>query len=271
MNFDPQGAADAIRQAAREAPRFGLVLGSGLGRIAERIADPIVLPYGQLPGFTVPSVDGHAGRLVLGRLAGVPVACLQGRIHLYEGVDPRALQVPIRALKLAGCEGVILTNAAGSMKVGMGPGALMLIADHMNFQGTSPLVGANDERFGPRFFAMKDAYDPEWRERFKQAGTRLGIALHEGVYTGYLGPNFETPAEIRAFAVLGGHAVGMSTVPEVLVARHCGLRVAAICVITNMAAGMSDEDLTHAHSLAGATAAAETLERLLLAFLEDLR
>src|SRR5262245_34412991 len=129
MNLDPQGAADAIRQAARERPRLGLVLGSGLGRIAERIADPIVLPYAQLPGFTVPSVEGHAGRLVLGKLAGVPVACLQGRIHLYEGVDPRAIQVPIRALKLAGCEGVILTNAAGSMKPGMGPGSLMLISD----------------------------------------------------------------------------------------------------------------------------------------------
>ena len=271
MNFDPQGAADAIRQAARERPRLGLVLGSGLGRIAERVADPIVLPYAQLPGFTVPSVEGHAGRLVLGRLAGVPVACLQGRIHLYEGVDPRAIQVPIRALRLAGCEGVILTNAAGSMKPGMGPGSLMLISDHMNFQGTSPLVGGNDARFGPRFFAMKDAYDPEWRARFTGAARRLGIALDEGVYTGYLGPNFETPAEIRAFATLGGAAVGMSTVPEVLVARHCGLRVAAICVITNMAAGMSEEDLTHEQTLAGATAAAETLERLVLAFLEDVR
>jgi xanthosine phosphorylase len=271
MNFDPQGAADAIRQASRETPRLGLVLGSGLGRIAERIVDPIVLPYAQLPGFTVPSVEGHAGRLVLGRLAGVPVACLQGRIHLYEGVDPRAIQVPIRALKLAGCEGVIVTNAAGSMRPAMAPGALMLIADHMNFQGTSPLVGANEARFGPRFFAMKDAYDPDWRQRFKAVAGRLGVALHEGVYTGYLGPNFETPAEIRAFATLGGDAVGMSTVPEVLVARHCGLRVAAICVITNMAAGMSDEDLTHAQTLAGAAAAAETLERLLLGFLEDVR
>src|SRR5215468_6237467 len=156
MNFDPQGAADAIRQAARQLPRFGLVLGSGLGRVAERIAEPIVLPYAHLPGFTVPSVAGHAGRLVLGKLGGVPVACLQGRIHLYEGVDPRAIQVPIRALKLAGCEGVIITNAAGSMRATMGPGSLMVIADHINLQGTSPLIGANDARFGPRFFAMKD-------------------------------------------------------------------------------------------------------------------
>jgi xanthosine phosphorylase len=195
---------------------------------------------------------------------------MQGRIHIYEGVDPRAIAVPVRALKLAGCEGLVITNAAGSMRAGMGPGSLMAVSDHMNFQGTSPLVGPNEDRFGPRFFAMKDAYDPGWRARMKQAAGRLGIALAEGVYTGYLGPNFETPAEIRAFARLGGDAVGMSTVAEVLVARHCGLKVAALCVITNMAAGMSDEDLTPAQPLAGAAAAAESLERLLLAFLEDL-
>lgn len=271
MTVDPHQAAEAIKRASRETPRLGIVLGSGLGRIADRIEAPVVLPYADIPGFTVPSVEGHAGRLVLGRLGGVPIVCLQGRIHLYEGIDPRAIQVPIRALKLVGCSGVILTNAAGSMRDGMGPGSLMLVSDHINFQGTSPMIGANDARFGPRFFAMKDAYDPAWRTRFKAAGAALGMPLHEGVYTGYLGPNFETPAEIRAFAMLGGHAVGMSTIPEVLVARHCGLRVAAICVITNMAAGMSDEELSHSHSLAGAAEAAERLERLLLAFMDGER
>lgn len=271
MTIDPHRAAEAIRAAARETPRLGIVLGSGLGRIADRIEQPVVLPYADIPGFTVPSVEGHHGRLVLGRLAGVPVACLQGRVHLYEGIDPRAIQVPIRALKLVGCGGVVLTNAAGSMRKGMGPGSLMMVSDHINCQGTSPLIGANDARFGPRFFPMKDAYDPEWRARLRATGQSLGIAVEEGVYVSYLGPNFETPAEIRAFAMLGGDAVGMSTVPEVLVARHCGLRVAAICVITNMAAGMSDEVLSHAHSLAGASAAAERLERLLLKFVEGER
>jgi xanthosine phosphorylase len=262
----PDDAAAAIRLAAREAPRIALVLGSGLGAIAERIADPVTLPYRDIPGFPVPSVAGHAGRLILGRFGGLPIACLQGRVHLYEGIDPRAIRLPIRALKLAGCEGIIFTNAAGSLDPANRPGTLVALRDHVNFQGTNPLVGDNDERFGGRFFAMRDAYDPDWRRRLQDAASTTGERLPEGVYAAYLGPNFETPAEIRAFRMLGCDVVGMSTVPEVLVGRHCGLRVAAISVITNMAAGMSDEVLSHAHSLAGTTAAAARLGDLLAAF-----
>jgi xanthosine phosphorylase len=266
----PDDAAATIRLAAKEAPRIALVLGSGLGAIVERIADPVAVSYRDIPGFPIPGVPGHAGKLILGRLGALPIACLQGRVHLYEGVDPHAIRLPIRALKLAGCAGIVFTNAAGSMDPANPPGTLVAIRDHINFQGANPLVGDNDERFGPRFFAMRDAYDPEWRRRLQDAAAANRERLPEGVYAAYLGPNFETPAEIRAFRMLGCDVVGMSTVPEVLVARHCALKVAAVSVITNMAAGMSDEVLSHAHSLAGTTAAATRLGDLLVAFCNGL-
>lgn len=263
MTHDPHAAASFLKPKLTETPRLAIVLGSGLGSIADRVAATHRFSYAEVPGFPTPSVKGHAGTLVFGRMAGVPMVVMQGRVHLYEGAPVGAIQALVRALKLIGCTGVILTNAAGSMVPGMGPGSLMLVRDHINMQGTSALVGHNDERFGPRFFPMKDAYEPAWRDAFKAAAAGMGETLHEGVYTAYLGPNFETPAEIRAFRMLGGDAVGMSTVPEVLVARHCGLKVAAVSVITNMAAGLSDEILTHEHSLAGTAKAAERLGRLI--------
>ncbi len=271
MAQDPQIAADVIRaKAPGFQPRLARVLGTGIGALAEAIEDPVIIDYGELPGFPRAAVEGHAGRLVLGHLAGVALACMQGRAHLYEGHPAADLALPIRALRLAGCETLVLTNAAGSLNAEFPPGSLMMLSDHINMTGANPLVGANDERFGPRFPDMTVAYDRELRRRLADAALGLGITLHEGVYLALLGPNFETPAEIRAFRALGVDAVGMSTVPECLVARHSGMRVAAISTLTNLAAGMTDEELSHAQSLAVGAEAAKDLGRLLPAFLASL-
>ena len=271
MAHDPQQAADVIgAKAPGFQPHFGLVLGTGIGALAEAIENPAIIDYGELPGFPRSAVEGHAGRLVLGSLAGVAVACMQGRAHLYEGHEAADLALPIRALRLAGCDTLVLTNAAGSLNAAFLPGSLMMLSDHINMTGANPLIGANEERFGPRFPDMTVAYDQELRRRLAAAATSLGITLHEGVYVALLGPNFETPAEIRALRTLGADAVGMSTVPECLVARHSGMRVAAISTLTNLAAGMTDEELSHEQSLAVGAEAAKDLGRLLPAFLESL-
>ncbi|MFC4273450.1 purine-nucleoside phosphorylase [Sneathiella chungangensis] len=272
MTLDPHKAADFVKKAAPGfTPRVGIVLGSGLGDLAEKIEMVASIDYETIPDFPRSSVEGHAGRLILGRLGGMAVACMQGRVHYYEGVNPQDLALPIRMLKLLGIEILLLTNAAGSFKKKMGPGSLMMIKDHINFTALNPLVGANDDEFGPRFFSMEDAYDPTLRQHLAAVAKELGITLHEGVYLHYLGPNFETPAEIRAFKTLGPDAVGMSTTPEVLVARHCGLRVAAISNITNLAAGMSKTQLSHEQTLECAKIAAADLESLVIVFLETLK
>jgi xanthosine phosphorylase len=272
MTLDTHKAADFVKDAAPGfTPRVGIVLGSGLGDLAEKIETVASIDYEKIPDFPTSSVEGHAGRLILGRLGGMPVACMQGRVHYYEGVNPQDLALPVRMLKLLGVEILLLTNAAGSFKKKMGPGSLMMISDHINFTGLNPLVGPNDEAFGPRFFSMEDAYDPTLRQHLAAVAKELGITLHEGVYLHYLGPNFETPAEIRAFKTLGPDAVGMSTTPEVLVARHCGLRVAAISNITNLAAGMSKTQLSHEQTLECAKIAAADLESLVIVFLETLK
>ncbi len=272
MALDPFVAADFVRNAAPGfTPRVGLVLGSGLGGLADKIDVVSSIDFTDIPEFPQSTVEGHAGRLVLGRLGGMPVVCMQGRIHLYEGIDPQDLAVPVRVLKLLGIEILIVTNAAGSFHEDVGPGRLMLLSDHINLTSRNPLVGENDERFGPRFFSMEEAYDPILREHFKAVAKELEIDLAEGVYLHYLGPNFETPAEIRAFKTLGADAVGMSTTPEVLVARHCGLRVAAISNITNLVAGLSKTKLSHEQTLECAQLAAEDLEKLMIIFLETLK
>ncbi|MZR31277.1 purine-nucleoside phosphorylase [Sneathiella litorea] len=272
MTLDPHKAADFVKDAAPGfTPRVGIVLGSGIGDLAEKIELVASIDYENIPDFPTSSVEGHAGRLILGRLGGMPVACMQGRVHYYEGVNPQDLTLPVRMLKLLGIEILLLTNAAGSFKKKMGPGSLMMISDHINFTGLNPLVGPNDDTFGPRFFSMEDAYDPILRKHLAAVAKELGITLHEGVYLHYLGPNFETPAEIRAFKTLGPDAVGMSTTPEVLVARHCGLRVAAISNITNLAAGMSKTRLSHEQTLECAKIAAADLESLVIVFLETLK
>jgi xanthosine phosphorylase len=248
------------------APRVGIVLGSGLGAVADAVEDPVMVSYEDLPGFPRPTVAGHAGRAVLGRIGSVPVAVLQGRAHLYEGGDPEALRVPVRALRAAGASILVLTNAAGSLHPAVGPGSLMALTDHINMTGVNLLAGPNHDAIGPRFPSLRDAYDPALLDLLRGSARDLGIALAEGVYLAVLGPSFETPAEIRAFRALGADAVGMSTVQETILARHCGLRVAAVSVITNLAEGMTDEPLSHEQTLRAAEAGAGDLARLLLEF-----
>jgi xanthosine phosphorylase len=249
------------------SPRVGVVLGSGLGAVADAVEDPVVVGYEELPGFPRPTVFGHAGRAVLGTISGVPVAVLQGRAHLYEGGDLDALRTPVRALRAAGAETLVLTNAAGSLRPSVGPGSLMAIIDHINLTGVNLLMGPNDDAIGPRFPSLRDAYDPVLLDVLRDCAREVGVDLAEGVYLGVSGPSFETPAEIRAYATLGADAVGMSTVQETILARHCGLRVAAVSVITNLAEGMSDEPLSHEQTLRAAETGAVDLSRLLLEFI----
>jgi xanthosine phosphorylase len=226
-------------------PRVALILGSGLGELVKQIEVVLKLPYGELPDFPITTVPGHAGQLVLGNIAGVPVACLQGRTHLYEGGASSHCRTMVRTMHLLGCDILLGTNASGSLRETVGPGELVVVSDHINFQGSNPLVGVNDDEMGPRFSPMSEAYDPLLRKLLRQAADHLSMPLHEGVYIGVLGPSFETPAEIRAFKIWGADVVGMSTIPEVIVARHCGMRVAVIATVTNFACGLSEEPITH--------------------------
>jgi xanthosine phosphorylase len=261
-------AAGRLVDRAGFEPRVGVVLGSGLGAVAEALQDPVEVGYADLPGFPRPSVEGHGGTAVLGRIGEVPVAVLQGRAHLYEGVDHDLVRTPVRALRAAGAEILVLTNAAGSLRPELGPGRLMLISDHINMSGVNVLTGPNDDELGDRFTSLRDAYDPDLREGFRAAAGELGLDLAEGVYLAVSGPSFETPAEIRAFRTLGADAVGMSTVHETIVARHCGLRVAAVSAITNFAEGMSDEPVSHEQTLRDAAVAAADLAPLITRFVE---
>jgi xanthosine phosphorylase len=265
----PFEAADLIR--ARKpgfAPRVAMILGSGLGVLAEQMTDAVAIGYDELPGFPVSTVHGHAGELVLGTLAGVPVACMKGRGHFYEGYGPSVMTSAIRTLKLLGCEMLLVTNAAGSLRAEVDAGSLVALTDHINFLPGTPMVGPNDERFGPRFFSMANAYDAEIRALVKQTAASLGITLHDGVYLAAPGPNFETAAEIRAFRTLGADVVGMSVVPEVIAARHCGLKVAGVSAITNLAEGLSPFPLSHEQTLKYAAVAAKDLVTLIHAFIE---
>jgi xanthosine phosphorylase len=263
-------AAAVMTERAGLRPRVGVVLGSGLGAAADAVASPTVIEYSELPGFPEPTVAGHGGRAVLGHIGETPVAFLQGRAHVYEGGDLERIRVPVRALREAGAEIVVLTNAAGSLRTEVGPGRLMAITDHINLSGMNILAGPNDDDVGPRFPSLRDAYDPELRERLRAAAEELGTDLAEGVYLAVSGPTFETPAEIRAYAAMGADAVGMSTVHETAVARHCGLRVAAISAISNMAEGLNPEPLSHEQTLRDAERAASALAPLLVRFVEGL-
>jgi xanthosine phosphorylase len=257
-------AADVLR--SHGAPRVGIVLGSGLGGVADAVQDAVSIGYEDLPGFPRPTVHGHAGRAVVGELRGVRVCVLMGRAHLYEGGDPAPRVTPVRTLAAAGAEVLVLTNAAGSLRAEVGPGRLMAISDHINLTGHNPLVGPNDDAIGPRFPSLADAYDPELRSELHAVAAELGIDLAEGVYLAVSGPSFETPAEIRAFRTMGADAVGMSTVHETILARHAGMRVAAVSAISNLAEGMSDVPLSHEQTLADAQRAAGDLARLLEGF-----
>jgi xanthosine phosphorylase len=244
-------------------PKVGIVLGSGLASFADKIQDPVFISYRELPGFPVSSVEGHPGRLILGYLNEIPIVCCQGRVHAYEGMQGKDFKLFIRTLKALGCTTILMTNAAGALNKDFQPGQLVLISDHINLHPSNPLVGANETEFGPRFFSMDEAYDKNLRVILQQTAKQLDISLPEGIYISVLGPSFETPAEIHAFRHLGADVVGMSTVPEVIVARHCDIKVAAISVVTNLAAGLSEEHITHEGTLHFAAKASENLARLL--------
>jgi xanthosine phosphorylase len=261
-------AAGVLVERAGLEPRVGVVLGSGLGAVADAVQDPVEIGYGELPGFPRPTVKGHGGKVVAGHIGDVPVAVLQGRAHLYEGVDHDLVRTPVRALRAAGAEVLVLTNAAGSLRPELGPGRLMLISDHINLSGVNVLTGPNAGELGERFTSLRDAYDADLRDALRAAAADLGTELAEGVYLAVSGPSFETPAEIRAFRTLGADAIGMSTVHETIVARHCGLRVAAVSVITNFAEGMSDEPVSHEQTLRDAARAAADLAPLITRFVE---
>lgn len=250
-------------------PKVGMILGSGLASLAEQIANPVSIPYQAIPGLQTGSVAGHASLLVMGQLSGEPVVCLRGRLHLYEGVSYDSIRTLVRIVKKLGVNVFIITCAAGSMREEVGPGDLMMITDHINLHPGNPLVGANDETIGPRFVGMEDAYDPNLQAVMESAAGRLNIPLHKGVYISTLGPSFETPAEIRAFQQWGADAVGMSVVPEVIIARHCGMRVVCVAAITNAAAGMSDERITHEGTLQHGEVAARKLTKLIPEFLKE--
>ncbi len=246
---DPYAAASAAAQLIQSRtalrPRIALVLGSGLGAFADELANPTRIPYADIPGFPRSTAVGHAGTLVIGESAGVPVAAMQGRVHLYEGYSAQQVAFPVRVFAALGIKAVVLTNAAGGINTSYGQGALVAIRDHINLQGHNPLAGPNDERFGPRFPDMTDAYDPRLRRLAAEEATRAGIELFEGIYAAMLGPSYETPAEIRFLRTIGADLVGMSTVPEVIAARHMGIAVLAISCVTNMAAGISGEKINH--------------------------
>jgi purine-nucleoside phosphorylase len=238
-------AAAAVSARTSLTPRVGVVLGSGLGGFADAVDDPVEIPYGVIPGWPVSTAVGHAGALVVGSFGGVPVAVMKGRAHLYEGVPGAKVVFGVRVLGRLGIESLVLTNACGAIDPARTPGTLVAISDHLNLQGTSPLVGPNDESIGPRFPDMTDAYDPGYRALAQAAAERLGLPLGEGVYAAWLGPAFETPAEIRMLRTLGADLVGMSTVPEVLAARHMGIRCLALSCVTNAAAGVLPEPIDH--------------------------
>ncbi len=233
------------------APKIGIVLGSGLGAVADAVLDPILVSYAEIPHFPQSTVEGHSGRIVAGLLGGVPVLVMQGRVHFYEGYTPQQVTFPMRVLGALGVRTVILTNAAGGIKDGYRIGQLLVLADHINFLGFNPLVGPNEPRFafkpnaGLRFFDMTEAYSKQLRTLAQQAAAAEGFTMDEGIYLAVSGPSFETPAEIRAFRTLGATLVGMSTVPETIVARHMGLEVLGISCVTNLAAGLSATQLSH--------------------------
>jgi purine-nucleoside phosphorylase len=238
-------AAEFIQKQIRVRPRIALVLGSGLGAFAEELDDAQVIPYSAIPHFPRSSAIGHAGNLVIGKVGEIPVAVMAGRVHYYEGYSMQRVTFPMRVFARMGIQAALLTNAAGGINVQLQQGCLVVLRDHINLQGNNPLIGPNDERFGVRFIDMTEAYDPDFRKMAQEEGQRLGINICEGVYVAVPGPSYETPAEIRFPRTIGADIVGMSTVPEVIVARHCSMKVLAISCVTNMAAGVLNQPINH--------------------------
>jgi purine-nucleoside phosphorylase len=264
-------AAQLILSRTTLRPKIGLVLGSGLGAFADSLSDATRVPYADIPSFPQSTAIGHAGRLVIGKVIGdageVPVSAMQGRVHLYEGYSSQQVTFPIRVFARMGIRTVILTNAAGGINLSYGQGALVLLRDHINLQGSNPLVGANDDRFGVRFPDMTEAYSRTYRAIAREEASKLNIVLQEGVYAALLGPSYETPAEIEYLRRIGADLVGMSTVAEVIAARHMGLNILAISCVTNMAAGILDQPLSHAEVMETGERVKSTFEALLRAVL----
>jgi purine-nucleoside phosphorylase len=242
-------AAETIRERTPQRPELAVVLGSGLGAFADELGEAVEIPYGEIPGWPVSTAIGHAGTLVTGKLDDLPLFLLRGRAHLYEGHSPDKVVFGVRVLGRLGVRALVLTNAAGGIDAAYGQGALVLVSDHINLQGSSPLAGPNEDELGLRFPDLTDAYDPAFRGLAREAAARLGIELHEGVYAAFLGPAYETPAEVRFARAIGAHLVGMSTVPEVLAARHMGIRCLALSCVTNMAAGLAPGKIDHVEVL----------------------
>jgi len=272
--IDQPARLDALEAAVRArtdlVPEVGIVLGSGLGGLANELEDPISIPFAELPGWPAATAPGHVGRLLLGRLAGRPVAMLQGRFHLYEGNAPGLVVQPVLLFRRLGATVLVLTNAAGGLDPSFGPGTLMIIRDHLNLTGQNPLIGPNAADMGDRFTDMTEAWSPRLRGRLHAAGAAEGVQLAEGVYVGLVGPNYETPAEVRLYAALGGHAVGMSTVMECIAARWAGLEVCGVSLVTNAGAGYTGEPLSHDEVLAAGAEAGPRLARVIRRFVLDL-
>ena len=257
----------AVRDRTQLVPRIGIVLGSGLGGLADRVESPVSIPFADLPGWPAASAPGHVGRLLLGGIGGVPVVCLQGRPHVYEGHPPGLVVQPVLLMGRLGAPVILLTNAAGGVNAAWPAGTLMALTDHLNLTGLSPLLGSNADALGPRFPDLTDAWDPDLRAALVKAAGLEGIRLETGVYAGLLGPNYETPAEVRMLRTLGADAVGMSTVLEAIAVRWAGLRLAGVSLVTNPGAGVTGDPLTHEEVLEAAAAAAPRFERLVRRFL----
>lgn len=271
MPVTMQETMSVIRKYAPNfVAKMGIILGSGLGSIADQLTNPITIPYQAIPGLHPGAVQGHASLLVLGYLNDVPVVCLKGRLHLYEGAPYESIRTLVRIVRQLGAHTLVVTGAAGSLRTDMRASEIMLMSDHINLQPGNPLVGPNDESIGERFTGMENAYDIDLRDKFIEVSVKLDIPVYEGVYISVLGPSFETPAEIRAFQILGADAVGMSVVPEVIIARHCGMKVLGVAAITNLAAGLSAEKVTHEGTLQFAELAARKLTKLIPEFIRDL-
>lgn len=263
-------AAEYLLKNLSSRPKVAVVLGSGLGAFADSLDDAVSVPYGQIPGWPQSTAAGHAGKLVVGMVSGTPVAVLAGRAHLYEGYTALQAVYGIRALRGIGVEAVVLTNAAGGINPGFGPGSLVMISDHINLQGQNPLTGPNDDSLGPRFPDMSEVYSKVFRDVGRAAGSKLGIPLSEGVYAALPGPSYETPAEIRYLRAIGADLVGMSTVPEAIAANHMGMRVLGISCVTNFAAGVIDQKLNHAEVLETGELVRDSMVSLLRLILPEL-
>jgi purine-nucleoside phosphorylase len=262
-----QDAIDSIRSKTHIEPRVAVVLGSGLSAFADELADAVAIPYSEIPGWPVSTAVGHAGALVLGKIDGLPVAVMAGRCHLYEGYTPAQVTLGVRVLRQLGVETIVFTNAAGGINLGYSQGGLVLISDHINLQGSNPLSGPNDDSIGPRFLDLSEAYSSELRETAHNVAAELGMKLSEGIYAALAGPSYETPAEIRYLRTIGADLVGMSTVPEVIVANYLGMRVLAISCVTNMAAGILPQKINHEEVLETGRKVRGTLVRFLKALL----